>query len=44
MYEEKWSNVQLLIYDPTLYGNLGFLTNGPTTGFADSKGGGLAGD
>ena len=29
MYEEKWSNVQLLIYDPTLYGNLGFLTNGP---------------
>jgi iron complex outermembrane recepter protein len=29
VYEEKWSNVQLLIYDPALYGNLGFLTNGP---------------
>lgn len=29
MYQENWSNVQLLIYDPTLYGNLGFLTNGP---------------
>ena len=29
VYEEEWSNVQLQIYDPTLYGNAGFSVNGP---------------
>jgi iron complex outermembrane recepter protein len=28
-YEEKWSNVQLEINDPSVYGNFGFTTNGP---------------
>jgi iron complex outermembrane receptor protein len=29
IYEEKWSSVQLDIFDPTLYGNQLFTTNGP---------------
>jgi iron complex outermembrane receptor protein len=29
VYDEEWSNVQLQIYDPTLYGNAGFTVNGP---------------
>jgi outer membrane receptor protein involved in Fe transport len=29
VYDEEWSNVQLQIYDPTLYGNSGFTVNGP---------------
>ncbi len=29
IYDEEWSNVQLQIYDPTLYGNAGFTVNGP---------------
>lgn len=28
-YDEEWSNVQLQIYDPLLYGNSGFTVNGP---------------
>jgi outer membrane receptor protein involved in Fe transport len=29
LYDEEWSNVQLQIYDPSLYGNAGFTVNGP---------------
>jgi iron complex outermembrane recepter protein len=29
VYDEEWSDVQLQIYDPTLYGNAGFTVNGP---------------
>jgi iron complex outermembrane recepter protein len=29
LYEERWSNVQLAINDPSLYGNFGFTINGP---------------
>jgi outer membrane receptor protein involved in Fe transport len=29
VYDEEWSNVQLQIYDPLLYGNAGFTANGP---------------
>jgi iron complex outermembrane receptor protein len=29
VYDEEWYNVQLQIYDPTLYGNSGFTVNGP---------------
>jgi len=29
IYDEEWSNVQLQIYDPALYGNAGFTVNGP---------------
>ena len=29
VYDEEWSNVQLQIYDPLLYGNSGFTVNGP---------------
>jgi iron complex outermembrane receptor protein len=29
IYEEKWSNVQLSLFDPLLYGNLNFTANGP---------------
>jgi iron complex outermembrane recepter protein len=29
VYQENWSNVQLGIYDPTLYGNSEFIVNGP---------------
>jgi outer membrane receptor protein involved in Fe transport len=29
LYDEEWSNVQLQIYDPALYGNAGFTVNGP---------------
>jgi iron complex outermembrane recepter protein len=29
VYQEDWSNVQLGIYDPSLYGNGEFITNGP---------------
>jgi iron complex outermembrane recepter protein len=29
IYDEEWSNVQLQIYDPSLYGNAGFTVNGP---------------
>jgi iron complex outermembrane recepter protein len=29
VYQEDWSNVQLGIYDPTLYGNSEFIVNGP---------------
>lgn len=29
IYDEEWTNVQLQIYDPTLYGNSGFTVNGP---------------
>src|SRR6202000_1231526 len=29
VYQENWSNVQLGIYDPTLYGNAEFIVNGP---------------
>jgi iron complex outermembrane receptor protein len=29
IYDEEWSNVQLQIYDPALYGNGGFTVNGP---------------
>ena len=28
-YEEKWSNVQMEIFAPTLYGNIAFAANGP---------------
>ena len=29
IYQENWSNVQLGIYDPSLYGNSEFIVNGP---------------
>lgn len=29
VYQENWSNVQLGIYDPSLYGNSEFIVNGP---------------
>jgi iron complex outermembrane recepter protein len=29
VYQENWSNVQLGIYDPALYGNSEFIVNGP---------------
>jgi iron complex outermembrane receptor protein len=29
VYQENWSNVQLGIYDPSLYGNAEFIVNGP---------------
>jgi iron complex outermembrane recepter protein len=29
VYQEDWSNVQLGIYDPSLYGNSEFIVNGP---------------
>jgi outer membrane receptor protein involved in Fe transport len=29
VYDEEWSDVQLQIYDPSLYGNAGFTVNGP---------------
>jgi iron complex outermembrane recepter protein len=29
LYEERWSDVQLAINDPSLYGNFGFTINGP---------------
>jgi iron complex outermembrane recepter protein len=30
LYQERWSGVQLEINDPSVYGNFGFTTNGPT--------------
>ncbi len=29
LYEEQWTNVQLTLFDPPLYGNLNFTANGP---------------